>query len=168
MRLAALLIAAILLTSCKSAPVKARKIMAPVAKKAAQAGRLVEKQRGSIGRLKVSAMEAQRIAEKIHETRPDGDTAELILAQRTAGKEITALTGSNEELRLTISDLEGEVAKAQDKVAVQIAEAETWRAWAWFWGKAFFGLLGAWIALRIFKAYLLTVPIVGPIISRIL
>lgn len=142
--------------------------MAPVVKKAEQAGKLVQKQKDSIGRLKVSTMEALRIAEKMHEQRPDGDTAALILAERKTEKEIIALTGSNENLRLTIEGLKVELATSQDKVAVVIADADNGWSWAWFWGKAFFGLLGAWIALRIFKAYLLTVPIIGPIISRIL
>jgi len=164
----AIFAAILLLTSCQSAPKKARAIMAPVVKKAERAGRLVEKQKGSIGRLKVSTMEALRIAEKMHEQRPDGDTAALILAQRMSEKEVIALTGSNEELRLTIDGLKIGLAKAQDKMAVEIAGAETWKSWAWFWGKAFFGLLGVWVALRMFKAYLVTVPVIGPIISRIL
>jgi hypothetical protein len=160
--------AAILLVSCQSAPVKARKIMAPVAAKAAKAGKIVARQTGSIGRLKASVAESVATAEKLNKERPDGDTARLILSLRIAASETDALRGSNEELRLTISGMEVAIAQAQDKVAVQIAGAETWKSWAWFWGKAFFGLLVAWVALRMFKAYLVTVPVIGPIISRIL
>jgi hypothetical protein len=168
MRLLTIFAATILLASCQSAPVKARKIMAPVAKKAERAGKIVAKQTGSIGRLRESVAEATATAEKLNATRPDGDTARLILSLRIAASETDALRGSNEELRLTISGMEVAIAQAQDKVAVQIAGAETWRSWAWFWGKAFFGLLGAWVALRMFKAYLVTIPFIGPIISRIL
>jgi hypothetical protein len=107
-------------------------------------------------------------AEKLNKERPDGDTARLILSLRIAASETDALRGSNEELRLTISGMEVAIAQAQDKVAVEVAGAETWKSWAWFWGKAFFGLLGVWVALRMFKAYLVTVPVIGPIISRIL
>lgn len=168
MRLAALLIAAILLTSCRSAPVKARKIMSPVTKKAQAVRVIAERQTQSLTRLKSSVVEASDIAKKIDAEKPNGDTARLILALRVAASETDALRGSNDELRLTISGLETEVAKAQDKVAVQIAGAETWKTWAWRWFWAFAGLLGAWVALRIFKAYLLTIPVVGPIINRIL
>jgi hypothetical protein len=142
--------------------------MAPVAAKAAKAGKIVARQTGSIGRLKASVSESVEVAEKLNKERPDGDTARLILSLRIAASETDALRGSNEELRLTLTGLETEVAKAQDKMAVEIAGAETWRTWAWFWGKAFFGLLGAWVALRMFKSYLVTVPVIGPIISRIL
>lgn len=145
------LLAAILLTSCQSAPTQARKIMAPVAAKAAKAGKLVEKQTGSLGRLKVSAMESLRIAEKMHAERPDGDTAALILAQRTSEKEIIVLTGTNEDLRITISGLETEVAKTTDKMAVEIAGAETWRAWAWRWWWAFSGTVASVAALVYFR-----------------
>jgi hypothetical protein len=164
----ALFAAILLLTSCQSAPTKARAIMAPVAKKAERAGRLVEKQKGSIGRLKESVAESVATAEKLNKERPDGDTARLILSLRIAASETDALRGTNDELRLTLASLETEVAKAQDKVAVEVAGAETWKSWAWFWAKAFFGLLVAWVALRMFKAYLVTVPVIGPIISRIL
>ncbi len=168
MRLLTIFAATILLTSCQSAPTKARAIMAPVAKKAERAGRLVEKQKGSIGRLRESVAESVEVAEKLNATRPDGDTARLILSLRIAASETDALRGSNDELRLTISGMEVAIAQAQDKVAVEVAGAETWKSWAWFWGKAFFGLLGVWVALRMFKAYLVTVPVIGPIISRIL
>ncbi len=164
----AIFAAALLLTSCQSAPAKARKIMAPVAAKAAKAGKIVAKQTGSIGRLKASVAESVATAEKLNKERPDGDTARLILSLRIAASETDALRGSNEELRLTISGMEVAIAQAQDKVAVEVAGAETWKSWAWFWGKAFFGLLGVWVALRMFKAYLVTVPVIGPIISRIL
>jgi len=162
------LLAAILLASCQSAPTQARKIMAPVAAKAAKAGKLVERQTGSIRRLRGSVAEAVAVAERLNATRPDGDTAKLLLSLRIATSETDTLRGTNEELRLTISGMEVAITQAQDKVAVEIAGAETWKSWAWFWGKAFFGLLGAWVALRIFKAYLVTVPFIGPIISRIL
>ena len=164
----ALLAAAILLASCQSAPTKARAIMAPVAKKAAQAGRLVERQTGSIGRLQGSVAEAVAVAEHLNATRPDGDTAKLLLSLRIATSETDTLRGTNEDLRLTISGMEVAIAQAQDKVSVEIAGAETWRKWARRWFLAFSGLLGAWIALRACKAYLVTVPFIGPIISRIL
>lgn len=164
----AIFAATLLLTSCHSAPTKARAIMAPVAKRAAHAGKLAEKQSGSIGRLRGSVKEAVTVAEKLNTERPDGDTARLLLSLRIATSEADMLHGTNDELRLTIAGMEVAVAQAQDKVAVEIAGAETWKSWAWFWGKAFFGLLAAWIALRMFKTYLMTVPVIGPIISRIL
>jgi len=142
--------------------------MGPVTKKAAQASALVERQTGSIGRLKVSTMEALKIAEKMHAARPDGDTAALILAQRTSEKEIIALTGTNNELFPTISGLQIAAGQAQDKIAVVIADAEDGWSWAWFWGKSFFGLLAGIIALFAFKTWLKTIPIIGPIVSRIL
>jgi hypothetical protein len=91
--------AAILLASCQSAPTKARKIMAPVAKKAERAGKLAEKQKVSIGRLKASVAESVATAEKLNAERPDGDTARLILSLRIAASETDALRGSNEESR---------------------------------------------------------------------
>jgi len=145
------LLAAILLASCQSAPVKARKIMAPVAKKAERAGRLVEKQKGSIGRLKASVAESVATAEKLNKERPDGDTARLILSLRIAASETDALRGTNEELRLTISGMEVAIAQAQDAVAVQIAGAETWRTWAWRWWWAFAGTVASVAALVYFR-----------------
>jgi len=136
----ALLAAILLLTSCQSAPTKARKIMAPVAAKAAKAGKLVAKQTGSIERLKASVAESVTVAEKLNKERPDGDTARLILSLRIAASETDALRGSNEELRITISGMEVAIAQAQDKVAVEIAGAETWRTWAW----PFSDFLNAW------------------------
>ena len=145
------LFAAILLASCQSAPTKARKIMAPVAAKAAKAGKIVAKQTGSIGRLKASVAESVATAEKLNATRPDGDTARLILSLRIAASETDALRGSNDELRLTISGMEVAIAQAQDKVAVQIAWAETWRTWAWRWWWAFAGTVASVAAMVYFR-----------------
>jgi len=125
--------------------------MGPVTKGAAQANKLAEKQSGSLGRLKVSAMEALRIAEKMHASRPDGDTAALILAQRTSEKEIIALTGTNEELRLTISGMEVSIAQAQDKISAEIAGSQAWRTWAWRWWWAFSGTVAGIAALVYFR-----------------
>jgi hypothetical protein len=121
--------------------------MAPVAAKAAKAGKIVAKQTGSIGRLKASVAESVEVAEKLNKERPDGDTARLILSLRIAASETDALRGSNEELRLTLTGLETEVAKAQDKVAVEVAGAETWR---WWW--AFAGTVASVAALVYFRA----------------
>lgn len=46
--------------------------------------------------------------------------------------------------------------------------ADNGKIWAWRWAGAFFGLLGIVIALRIFRTYLLTVPVIGPLLSSIL
>ncbi len=145
------LFAAILLASCHSAPTKARKIMAPVTKKAQAVRVIAERQTQSLTRLKSSVVDAAEIARKLDKERPDGDTARLILALRVAASETDALRGSNDELRLTISGLEIEVAKAQDKVAAQIAGAETWKAWAWRWFGAFTGLALAVAAVVYFR-----------------
>jgi len=145
------IIAAILLASCQSAPTKARAIMAPVAKKAAQAGKLVEKQSGSIGRLRGSVAEATAAAEALNATRPDGDTARLLLSLRIATSETDLLRGANEELRLTIGSMEVAIAQAQDKVAVQIAGAETWRTWCYRWFWAFSGTVAGAAALVYFR-----------------
>ena len=144
--------AAILLVSCQSAPVKARKIMAPVAAKAAKAGKIVAKQTGSIGRLRESVAESVATAEKLNKERPDGDTARLILSLRIAASETDALRGTNDELRLTISGMEVAIAQAQDKVAVEVAGAETWRTWAWRWWWAFAGTVASVAALVYFRA----------------
>ncbi len=148
----ALFAATILFVSCQSAPTKARKIMAPVAAKAAKAGKIVAKQTGSIGRLKASVAESVATAEKLNAERPDGDTARLILSLRIAASETDALRGTNEELRLTISGMEVAIAQAQDKVAVEVAGAETWRAWAWRWWWAFAGTVASVSALVYFRA----------------
>jgi hypothetical protein len=148
------LLAAILLASCQSAPTKARKIMAPVAAKAAKAGKIVAKQTGSIGRLKASVAESVEVAEKLNKERPDGDTARLILSLRIAASETDALRGTNEELRLTLAGMEVAIAQAQDKVAVEVAGAETWRTWAWRWWWAFAGTVASVAALVYFRAQL--------------
>jgi hypothetical protein len=145
------ILAAILLASCQSAPTQARKIMEPVAKKAAQAGKIVERQSGSIGRLRGSVAEAVAVAEKLNTERPDGDTARLLLSLRIATSETDSLRGTNEELRLTISGMEVAIAQAQDKVSVEIAGAETWRSWAWRWFWAFTGTVAAVGALVYFR-----------------
>jgi hypothetical protein len=126
--------------------------MAPVAAKAAKAGKIVAKQTGSIGRLKASVAESVATAEKLNKERPDGDTARLILSLRIAASETDALRGSNEELRLTISGMEVAIAQAQDKVAVEVAGAETWRTWAWRWWWAFAGTVASVAALVYFRA----------------
>ena len=146
------LLAAIILASCQSAPTKARKIMAPVAAKAAKAGKIVAKQTGSIGRLRESVAESVATAEKLNKERPDGDTARLILSLRIAASETDALRGTNDELRLTISGMEVAIAQAQDKVAVEVAGAETWRTWAWRWWWAFAGTVASVSALVYFRA----------------
>ncbi len=146
------LLAAIILASCQSAPTKARKIMAPVAAKAAKAGKIVAKQTGSIGRLRESVAESVATAEKLNKERPDGDTARLILSLRIAASETDALRGTNDELRLTISGMEVAIAQAQDKVAVEVAGAETWRTWAWRWWWAFAGTVASVAALVYFRA----------------
>lgn len=145
------LLAAILLASCQSAPVKARKIMEPVAKKAAQAGKLVERQSGSIGRLRGSVAEATAAAEALNATRPDGDTARLLLSLRIATSETDLLRGANEELRLNIAGMEVAIAQATDKVSVEVAGAETWRTWAWRWWWAFSGTVAGVAALVYFR-----------------
>jgi hypothetical protein len=126
--------------------------MAPVAAKAAKAGKIVAKQTGSIGRLKASVAESVEVAEKLNKERPDGDTARLILSLRIAASETDALRGSNEELRLTISGMEVAIAQAQDKVAVEVAGAETWKTWAWRWWWAFAGTVASVAALVYFRA----------------
>jgi len=125
--------------------------MGPMTKKAAQASALVERQTGSIARLRDSVADASQTAKRLNTSRPDGDTAALILAQRTSEKEIIALTGTNEELRLTISGMELAIAHAQDKVAVEIAGAETWRTWAWRWWWAFSATVAGIAALVYFR-----------------
>jgi hypothetical protein len=145
------LLAAILLASCQSAPTKARKIMEPVAKKAAQAGKLVERQSGSIGRLRGSVADAVETATRLNATRPDGDTARLLLSLRIATSETDSLRGTNEELRLTISGMEVAIAQAQDKVSVEIAGAETWRTWCFRWFWAFSGTVAGIAALVYFR-----------------
>lgn len=148
------ILAALALTSCSSAPTKARKIMEPVAKKAAQAGKLVERQTGSIGRLRGSVAEATAAAEKLNAERPDGDTARLLLSLRIATSETDSLRGTNEELRLTISGMEVAIAQATDKVSVEIAGAETWRTWCFRWFWAFSGTVAGVAALVYFRAQL--------------
>jgi hypothetical protein len=125
--------------------------MSPVTKKAQAVRVIAERQTQSLTRLKSSVVEASEIATKMNAERPDGDTARLILAMRVAASETDALRGSNDELRLTISGLEIEVAKAQDKVAVQIAGAEAWKTWAWRWFGAFVVLALAVAAVVYFR-----------------
>ena len=125
--------------------------MSPVTKKAQTVRVIAERQTQSLTRLKSSVVNASEIATKLNTERPDGDTARLVLALRVAASETDALRGSNDELRLTISGLEIEVAKAQDKVAVQIAGAQAWKAWAWRWFGAFAGLALAVAAVVYFR-----------------
>ena len=146
-----LIVLLIFLTSCQSAPSQARKIMEPVTKRAAQAGRLVELQTSSVARLRGSVTEATRTAESLNATRPDADTAKLILALRIATSETESLHGTNEELRLTISGMEVSIAQAQDKISVEIAGSEAWRTWAWRWWWAFSGTVAGIAALVYFR-----------------
>jgi len=106
-------------------------------KKTVQAGALVERQTGSIARLRTSVADSVETAKRLNTDRPDGDTAALILSLRIATSETDTLHGTNEDLRLTISGMELAIAHAQDKVAVEIAGAEAWRTWAWRWWWAF-------------------------------
>lgn len=152
MRCLAAILLALAFTACHSAPVKARRIMAPVAKKAAQAGRIVERQSGSIGRLKSVVQESLTTAEKLNATRPDGDTARLILSLRIAASETDALRGTNDDLRLTISGMEVAIAQTQDKVAVEIASGEGWKTWCFRWFWAFTGTVVTVVALVYFRA----------------
>ena len=125
--------------------------MEPVAKKTAQANRLVERQTGSIARLRTSVADAAQTAKRLAADRPDGDTASLLLSLRIATSETDTLHGTNEDLRLTISGMELAIAKAQDKIAVEIAGAETWRSWAWRWWWAFSATVAGIAALVYFR-----------------
>lgn len=120
-------------------------------KKTAQASSLVERQTGSIAKLQGSVADSVETAKRLNATRPDGDTAALILSLRIATSETDLLRGTNEDLRLTISGMELAIAHAQDKVAVEIAGAEAWRAWAWRWWWAFAGTVAAIAALVYFR-----------------
>jgi ABC-type transporter Mla subunit MlaD len=125
--------------------------MEPVTKKAAQASRLVEQQTGSIARLRDSVTDAAQTAKRLNASRPDNDTAALILSLRIATSETDTLRGTNEDLRLAISGMEVVIAQAQDKISVEIAGAETWRRWAWRWWWAFAGTVAAIAALVYFR-----------------
>ena len=125
--------------------------MEPVTKKAAQASRLVERQTGSIARLQGSVTDAVETAKRLNAGRPDGDTAALLLSLRIATSETDTLRGTNEDLRLAISGMEVVIAQAQDKISVEIAGAETWRAWAWRWWWAFSTTVTAIAALVYFR-----------------
>jgi hypothetical protein len=125
--------------------------MGPITKKAAQANALVERQAGSIARLRTSVADSVETAKRLAASRPDGDTAALILSLRIATSETDLLRGTNDDLRLTISGMELAIARAQDKVAVEIAGAEAWRTWAWRWWWAFSGTVAAIAALVYFR-----------------
>ena len=120
-------------------------------KKTAQASALVERQTGSIARLQGSVTDAVETAKRLNATRPDGDTAALILSLRIATSETDLLRGTNEDLRLTISGMELAIAHAHDKVAVEIAGAEAWRSWAWRWWWAFSATVAAIVSLVYFR-----------------
>ena len=120
-------------------------------KKTAQASVLVERQTGSIARLQGSVADSVETAKRLNATRPDGDTAALILSLRIATSETDSLRGTNEDLRLNIAGMELAIAHAQDQVAVEIAGAEAWRAWAWRWWWAFAGTVAAIAALVYFR-----------------
>ena len=125
--------------------------MGPITKKTAQASVLVERQTGSIARLQGSVTDAVETAKRLNATRPDGDTAALILSLRIATSETDILRGTNEDLRLNIAGMELAIAHAQDKVAVEIAGAEAWRTWAWRWWWAFAGTVAAIVSLVYFR-----------------
>ena len=125
--------------------------MDPMTKKAAQANAIVERQTGSIARLRDSVADAAQTAKKLNTDRPDGDTAALILSLRIATSETDLLRGTNEDLRLNIAGMELAIAHAQDQVAVEIAGAEAWRTWAWRWWWAFAGTVAAIAALVYFR-----------------
>jgi len=125
--------------------------MWPMTKKAEQASALVERQTGSIARLRGSVADAAQTAKKLNEGRPDGDTAALILSLRIATSETDLLRGTNDDLRLNIAGMELAIAHAQDKVAVEIAGAEAWRTWAWRWWWAFSATVAAIAALVYFR-----------------
>lgn len=179
-----LLIAALLLSQlfsgCARAPARARRIMAPVAKTAEKAGRIageqgvtLRRQKESVARLRTGIVEARETAERMDRTRPDGDTALLLMKLRVAEREsevlhetVGTLTRQNERLVLTIEGMKTSVATAQDKVAVEIASTDRWRTWAWRGWGAFGVLLVAVVALFTFKAWLLTLPVIGPFLSR--
>ena len=120
-------------------------------KKTAQASALVERQTGSIAKLRDSVADAVETAKRLNAGRPDGDTAALILSLRIATSETDLLRGTNEDLRLNIAGMELAIAHAQDQVAVEIAGAEAWRAWAWRWWWAFAGTVAAIAALVYFR-----------------
>ena len=125
--------------------------MGPMTKKTAQASVLVERQTGSIARLQGSVTDAVETAKRLNATRPDGDTAALILSLRIATSETDTLRGTNEDLRLNIAGMELAIAHAQDQVAVEIAGAEAWQTWAWRWWWAFAGAVAAIAALVYFR-----------------
>lgn len=125
--------------------------MEPVTKKTAQANRLVERQTGSIAKLRTSVADSVETAKRLAAGRPDGDTAALLLSLRIATSETDTLRGTNEDLRLAISGMEVVIAQAQDKIAVEIAGAETWRAWAWRWWWAFSATVTGIAALVYFR-----------------
>ena len=112
---------------------------------------LVERQSLSIARLQGGVTNAVAVAKQLAESRPDGETAELILSLRIATSETDLLRGTNDDLRLTISGMELAIARAQDKVAVEIAGAEAWRSWAWRWWWAFSSTVAGIAALLYFR-----------------
>lgn len=125
--------------------------MGPMTRKAAQASALVERQTGSIARLRTSVADSVETAKRLAAGRPDGDTAALILSLRIATSETDLLRGTNDDLRLNIAGMELAIARAQDQVAVEIAGAETWRTWAWRWWWAFSATVAGIAALVYFR-----------------
>jgi hypothetical protein len=125
--------------------------MQPVMEKTTLARSLVERQSLSIARLQGGVTNAVAVAKQLAESRPDGETAELILSLRIATSETDLLRGTNDDLRLTISGMELAIARAQDKVAVEIAGAEAWRSWAWRWWWAFSSTVAGIAALLYFR-----------------
>lgn len=147
----AALLAAILLSSCQSAPTKARSIMKPITKEVSKAKDLADRQRTSAVKLRGSVSKAADTAAKMNTAAPTEETRTLTLELDSAMKETNVLIGTNDELRLTLASLEAEVAKAQDKVAEKIAGAETWKRWAWRWFFAFSGIVVAVAAIVYFR-----------------
>jgi hypothetical protein len=125
--------------------------MQPVMEKTTLARSLVERQSLSIARLQGGVTNAVAVAKQLAASRPDGETAELILSLRIATSETDLLRGTNDDLRLTISGMELAIARAQDKVAVEIAGSEAWRTWAWRWWWAFSSTVAGIAALVYFR-----------------
>jgi hypothetical protein len=179
--LIAALLLSMLLSGCARAPTRARRIMAPVAKTAEKAGRIageqsvtIRRQKESVARLRTGIVEARETAERMDRTRPDADTALLLMKLRVAEREgdvlnetVGTLTRQNERLVLTIEGMKTSIATAQDKVAVTVANADSWQKWAWRWFGAFTALALGIVALFTFKAWLLTLPVIGPVLARL-
>lgn len=146
-----LLLLALLLAGCQSAPTQARKIMEPVKKEVRKAAIIAERQRGSIGRIRGSVAEATAVADRLDRERPNADTARLLLSLRAATSEIGDLSRDNERLTLTLTTAEAATARAEGKVAEEITSAQGWKKWAWRWFGAFSGLAAGVAAMVYFR-----------------